>query len=411
MVIVAFAIVAIPTVLIGAQEDSREVKRRDASGYHIIYRDGKWGYVNNTGQVVIVPRFHWAEDFFEDRAAVQEGDGSSGKCGYVRPDGSWAVELATSAFPSGRFSEGRAWYHQWIGKSLRFGCVDAEGRSVLSPTYGDCKPFSEGLSAVMTGPSALELEAFGGSIEDLNSRQRWGCVDLEGHGVISFEYEFIEPFSNGMALAKRTGEDHPAFIDHRGQAVIPLAQFARHSMPIVTGHSFHEERALLSLFDGIAKSRRCLIDASGQIVWQSDDIYLSPFSCGLAHARPRNAEKVGFVNLQGQYVIPPKFEHAGDFREGLCRVLEGGKWQYIDATGAVICAGVGEQSWNDAEDYYCGLARVHIGGQLHKESDEKTWWSGGAWYYIDRRGLIVVLCRSDQDKLVEPWFGVESGGR
>jgi S1-C subfamily serine protease len=64
--------------------------------------------------------------------------------------------------------------------------------------------------------------------------------------------------------------------------------------------------------------------------------------------------KYGFIDIRGQFVIPPSFTNAGNFSEGLAAVLvggeahlerssdgspyitsEGGKWGYIDRTGAM----------------------------------------------------------------------------
>jgi len=40
-----------------------------------IQQDGKWGYIDSTGKIVIKPQFVWAEEFSEGLAAIENEDG------------------------------------------------------------------------------------------------------------------------------------------------------------------------------------------------------------------------------------------------------------------------------------------------------------------------------------------------
>ena len=51
-------------------------------------------------------------------------------------------------------------------------------------------------------------------------------------------------------------------------------------------------------------------------------------------ARVRVHDQWGFVDVNGAFVIEPRFREANDFREGLAVVLVDG-WVYVDKSGKV----------------------------------------------------------------------------
>ena len=103
--------------------------------------------------------------------------------------------------------------------------------------------------------------------------------------------------------------------------------------------------------------------------------------CGQpSHAVQNQAEpEAAASSIPGAFIIPPKFERAGQFSEGLAAVqvseAEGWKWGYIDKSGNFVI----KPQFDQAEDFSEGLAAVRIG-------DEAT----GEWGFIDRSGNIVI---------------------
>jgi hypothetical protein len=138
------------------------------------------------------------------------------------------------------------------------------------------------------------------------------------------------------------------------------------------------------------------------------DILAEAFSEGLALVL-RVDQKVGFVDREGRFAIPPVFDLAGKFREGRCRVLVGDAWEYIDRKGVVVAKPAQEGTiWNDAEDFVGAIARVHVAGKMSEATAHTDyWWEGGTWYYIDHAGVVVTVCRPDGTRLIEPPLGRE----
>ena len=106
--------------------------------------------------------------------------------------------------------------------------------------------------------------------------------------------------------------------------------------------------------------------------------------------------KYGFIDIKGNFVIPPMFTSAGFFIEGLAKVMVGGqsyidegrkigqfiasekgKWGYIDPTGIFKIP----PQFTAADRFSEGLARVSINDNGSKK--EK-------WGYIDPTGTLKI---------------------
>jgi hypothetical protein len=98
--------------------------------------------------------------------------------------------------------------------------------------------------------------------------------------------------------------------------------------------------------------------------------------------RVRMAGKVGFKNISGNLVIPPRFADANDFAEGLASVQVGKKWGFIDKTGKFIIP----PRYHYARSFSEGLAAVNIGGK----------WDYGKWIFIDKMGKMVIPVQYDR---------------
>jgi hypothetical protein len=95
----------------------------------------------------------------------------------------------------------------------------------------------------------------------------------------------------------------------------------------------------------------------------------------------RRGDKLGFMNRQGQIVIPPRFDNAEDFFEGVARVNINGQWAFIDENGSVLFR---LPNYTLAWSFDDGLAMVEI-----KRPDEVDGHRG----YIDHTGKLVIPLR------------------
>ena len=86
------------------------------------------------------------------------------------------------------------------------------------------------------------------------------------------------------------------------------------------------------------------------------------------------AASTGFIDAAGSYAIPPRFDGAGDFSEGMASVLMirpgGNGFGYIDKSGAIVI----EPRYSEAGDFHGGLAKVR---------------RGDSYAYVTRTGAVV----------------------
>lgn len=110
-----------------------------SNGLGKIFVDGKAGFVNTDGKIVIQPQFKDTGRFSENLAPVEFGNG---KWGYInkrgetviKPEFDWALI----------FREGRA----LIQVGEKWGFIDSTGKIIIKPQFAHANSFSEGLVMV-----------------------------------------------------------------------------------------------------------------------------------------------------------------------------------------------------------------------------------------------------------------------
>src|SRR3972149_4687770 len=81
--------------------------------------------------------------------------------------------------------------------------------------------------------------------------------------------------------------------------------------------------------------------------------------------------KWGYMDKNGELVIPARYDDAGDFNQGIARVMVDDKFGFIDRQGKWVI----ELKYDNATDFYEGFAAVLV---------------GRGWGYINRSGKLVV---------------------
>jgi hypothetical protein len=275
---------------------------------------GKYGYIDERGQQIISFQYENAEPFSEGLAAVQSGQ----KWGYIDKSGRWIIEprFGSQLGGAGSFSEGLA----PVLFDGKMGYIDHSGHIAIEPRFGFAEEFSEGLAAV-----GMVLDA------KQDSRPKFGYIDKTGKLVVPLTYAGAHSFHTGLAVVSiyRTGvQFYPqAVIDHTGKQIIG---------PLNAGISdFHEGLAMVGLDQGIG-----FIDHMGkQVILPRfrafDDTGPSDFSEGLAAVSLSNG-KSGYISRTGEMAIHARFAIACPFMGGLALVFESDGVGYIDKVGNYI---------------------------------------------------------------------------
>ena len=90
--------------------------------------------------------------------------------------------------------------------------------------------------------------------------------------------------------------------------------------------------------------------------------------------RVKSAEGWGFVNENGEEIIFCKYEDAGAFSDGLARVKSAEGWGFVNKNGEEIIS----CKYEDADDFFDGLARVQ---------------SKEGWGFVNKEGEEIIPCK------------------
>ena len=259
-----------------------------SEGIGAVEKDGKWGYADVSGNVVIPALFNYAGDFENGMARVSQGgkyffvnrkgeritpefDGAfdfsedlaavevDHKIGYIRRDGIFALPPIHQGASGIDFSEGLV----AVRIEGKVGFMDTTGSIIVKPSYDDAYPFSEGLAPVTSGG-------------------KWGYIDKSGKLIVPLQYRIAHMFVEGTASVLLSDSGKWGYIDKTGGFALPPIYDA--AMPFCAGVAQVESFHLIEGDSSICRAQRYqgkhgIVDHSGKYIWQDskDQIWKSPF--------------------------------------------------------------------------------------------------------------------------------------
>ncbi|HEY0099291.1 MAG TPA: WG repeat-containing protein, partial [Pyrinomonadaceae bacterium] len=172
---------------------AQERRKSDAPNLFPVKQDGKWGYIDRTGKMVVAPQYDVAWEFREGLAYVKAG----AQRGLIDRNGKLVVNLQQVDL-AGLFSEGLAPV-QTASQPPRFGFIDRTGKLVINPQYDAARGFEEGLALVMV-------------------ERKYGFIDKRGRMVVKPQFDKAASFSEGLAAV--VVDNKHGYIDRTGKLVI-----------------------------------------------------------------------------------------------------------------------------------------------------------------------------------------------
>lgn len=117
------------------------VSRASDKALFLVKENGKWGYIDRSGTVVIEPQYPVAADFHEGLARVKVSE--TGDDGYINSRG----DLVITAVPErcSHFNDGMA----RIEEDRKYGFIDTKGEAVIPLQFDRAGIFQEGLCHVL----------------------------------------------------------------------------------------------------------------------------------------------------------------------------------------------------------------------------------------------------------------------
>ncbi|ATA84575.1 WG repeat-containing protein [Capnocytophaga sputigena] len=261
----------------------------------------------------------------------------------------------------------------------KLGLVDLQGKTVLAPTFNSieekqpyffacsktkgCSVYNENLQLVLKGGyNSIELGCEGQFIVKKNGK--YGVVSEKGAVILPLKYNKINSNKNGYTVKLN---EKAGLFNSEGKEIIPI--------------SYH---------------------------W----VYTSKIDDNIPIVAELNDNNAGYINTKNEWVIPPTYQYAFDFQQGVARVKKGRNYMYINLKGEpviqdfdnyVIQNYVIEPSDNT---YIVGVRKeckymvYDLNGNLLDTYDGFiNNWSGnaifgvkkgGKWGYIDGYGKVIV---------------------
>lgn len=302
-----------------------------------VKQNGKWGYIDKLGQIIIMPKYLVALPFSEDIAFVRTSK-------HVKAIDSLGNSVFTFSldnnFP-GAYSEGLAPFLV----DGKYGFIDKKGKTVIDFKYDFAASFSEGLALVKIG-------------------ENYGFIDREGKVVVEPQFALATSFSDGLAAVRYSKTDpHPIFIDKDNHLIFYKPNYLTKSFdkqPIPTDKNL---KPLNQNPTSILSDPKTNFIA--KVSFDS-----RAFSENLVSVKINN--QYGYINKEGRVVIDPQFSYADAFSSGLAQISLKGKCAFINESGTIVI--------NTPYHYYScsrfsgGLAKIQTDGQIG---------------YIDKNGQFV----------------------
>jgi len=166
--------------------------------------------------------------------------------------------------------------------------------------------------------SNAEKELLMEGVEFLSVRQfnKWGFISDNLSYFIDFDYDFVEPFSEGLALV--TLDDKVGFITKTGTLKIPFK--------FDDAYSFHNGYAVVEVNEKFG-----LINRSGEYIIEPKYEDLGNISDGLSYFETK--EGYGYFDSKGIVRLKPTYTDAGDFNNGIALVSRNNNYGIIDLFG------------------------------------------------------------------------------
>lgn len=291
---------------IGRYTESQETNEE----LYVMRDNGRYGYINRSGLVVIKPQFEDAYSFSEGlaRVAVQH------KYGFIDKAGNVVIEPVFD--DAGDFVEGFV----RVSKGNKYGFIDKDGSIAIPLEYELVSEFSEGLAGIY-------------------QQGKWGFINSKGEIVIQPRFNNVGFFKSGFASASEN--ELYGYINKKGlYAIPPKFNYAS---------SFSEGLAGVGI-----NNKYGYIDIKGNEVIQLK--FQSGFDFTEDLAAVMQDGKWGFIDKKGFFAIKPTYETADEYSEGRAAVYDGKYWGYIDNKGNEVI----KPQFNYVEKFHKDLAAVRI---------------------------------------------------
>ncbi|REJ80887.1 MAG: WG repeat-containing protein [Bacteroidetes bacterium] len=297
-----------------------------SEGLASVSKDGKFGYINKSGQTIIPFQFNDAERFQNNTAIVRTGD----KYGMISRSGEFIIpanydELseASEGFCVAILGGKAGYIHKPTRKALTdFAFISADdfkdGYAIVENDEGF--GLINVLGKFSIEPRYEEMTWAGTGLLKASLNEYWGLLSTVGRVIVPFQYDAIGEMTENRILLVKNGRC--GFADETGNILIPVTyrfteKFLQNAY-FRNGYVKLNDRNKIFVLDSLGK--RFQISGYENNGMPSEN--LIPVQ--------RN-RKWGYADLLGKIKIPTQFLDATSFNEGLAIVRTERGYGVIDS--------------------------------------------------------------------------------
>jgi Protein of unknown function (DUF3298)./KWG Leptospira. len=208
--------------------------------------DNQYALIGLNGQILKIYRYAFVGEIGDGLLAFKQSD--DGKFGYMDVDGNIVIQPKYTAAQS--FSKGRAIVNISESYSNGYGLIDEKGNYIMMPQYNDINLLGDNRVAV--GRAIDKDQPYLGS--------KFAIADTDGKFLTDFIYNGVLNYKDGFASA--FNDKYTFFIDKNGKVA--------KNLPMVSGSgTLYFEGDLIK---ADVDHRVSYLDKVGNIVWKQDTI-------------------------------------------------------------------------------------------------------------------------------------------
>ncbi len=213
-----------------------------SEGFAAIRIGERYGFINQQGEVVVRPEWDCAMSFSEGLAFVRR----DGKWGFIDTSGKIAIPCQWPDPGDGQFKDGFCCIGIYQNETIQYGYINREGIVVVTPQWDFACPFSEGLGCV---------------------QRDWkrGFVDCHDHINIELQYDFAAYFIGGLAFV--LSGTKWGFINRSDEIVVPFLWDASTSYCVGPKGPVYRQ-VIKDIFDN--KALVAWLDPGLNMIWEGE---------------------------------------------------------------------------------------------------------------------------------------------
>lgn len=363
--------------------------------------NGKWGFVDDGGRIVIKVKYRSAGEFCEGVAWVGTGPV---QYSYINKQG---MVISEDSYTNYDAHNGIIIQQKYLKKKdsktgkkgMFFGILDTRGMVLEDFVYSSIAMNEHNWTCSLDmsteksyflhneNGKVTKLEAgtlnfkFDKEIERYTLGDKFGYVRRDGKIMIEPKYKVLGDYSD-YTIASENGSNF-GYLSKTGEVLIPF-EYAKVSL-------FNEGYASVC-----KQNKWYVIDSGNKIALSSDMDYLGVYSEGLIPAMKGN--KSGFISLDGKEAMPFTFELVSSVHKGKFNYKENGKWGVRDLKGNVLLA----PAYDDLSNFYDEfgnktLTKAGKFGLLNFEEKEILASSFDFLQLDSRNGIYLVSQKINKD--------------